>query len=268
MKLLFKILIRLGLVLLAIYVLIITALYFNQENILFHPTKLDKNYVFESEVPFEEINMKTRDNKNLNGLLFKAKESMGLVFYVHGNAGNIKGWSGIAETYTKLNYDLFIFDFRGFGKSEGEIENEEQFYDDIRQFYKLMKQRYAEKEIMIIGYSIGTGPAAMLASENEPKALILLSPYYNLEDMLERNYSFAPKFILKYAFATNDYLEKIKVPVTIFHGKDDRAIYFGSSLKLKKHFKKTDRLFPLENQGHLGMDENVVYANELRKMLE
>ncbi len=268
MKLLLKILIRFAIALAAIYVAVCCYLYFNQENILFHPTKLAKSHVFESEIPFDEINMTTKDNKQLNALHFKAKNSKGLVFYVHGNAGSIDGWKGIAKTYTDLNYDLFVFDFRGFGKSEGTIESEAQFFEDVRQFYRLMQKQYAEKDILIIGYSIGTGSAAMLASENDPKALILLAPYYNLEDMMKRQYSYAPTFILKYRFETDRYLPKIKVPVTIFHGKDDKAIYFGSSLKLKKLFKKKDRLFPLENQGHVGMDENVVYLNELRKMLE
>jgi pimeloyl-ACP methyl ester carboxylesterase len=167
-----------------------------------------------------------------------------------------------------MHYDVLLFDFRGFGKSEGEIENEQQFLDDTRSFYNTAKLRYDEKHIVVVGYSIGTGPAAMLASENKPKSLILLAPYYNLTDMMKKNYSMVPGFILKYKFATNEYLSKTKVPVTIFHGRQDQTIYFGSSLKLQKHFKPGDRLFPLENQKHGGMDNNLVYQQELRKILD
>lgn len=268
MRLIIKILSRLAILFALLYIGVCCYLYFNQENILFHPTKLAKAHVYDSEVPYEEINLTTPDNKQLNSLLFKAEKPKGLVFYVHGNAGSIDGWKGIAKTYTSLGYDLFIFDFRGFGKSEGSIESESQFMEDVRSFYRLMQKRYAEHQIVIAGYSIGTCAAAMLASENNPKSLILLAPYYNLEDMMKRNYSYAPLFILRYKFETNRYLPKIKVPVTIFHGKDDRAIYFGSSLKLKKLFKPTDRLFPLEEQGHVGMDENPVYLRELSKILD
>lgn len=265
---LLKILSRLAILLAILYVATCIILYFNQESILFHPKKLAVNHVFKSDVAFEELTLETKDNKKLNGLLFKAKAPKGLVFYVHGNAGNLDGWAGIAATYTDMNYDLLLFDFRGFGKSEGTIQNEAQFLEDVQQFYDLMKTRYKEKDIVILGYSIGTGPAAWLASRNHPKSLLLLAPYYNLADMMHKMYPMVPEFILKYKFTTNEYLNQIQVPVTIFHGKKDQAIYFGSSLKLIKHFKSGDQFFPLENQAHVGMDNNLDYLHQLKILLK
>lgn len=267
MKAVRKVLVRLLVSLALIYVFICTLLYFNQESILFHPGKLAMKHQFESDVPFEELFIQAPDGIKLNALLFKAEKSKGLIFYVHGNAGSLNGWKGIAETYTKLGYDLFIFDFRGFGKSQGEISSEEQFYGDVRLCYRNMKERYVEKDITIVGYSIGTGSAAMLAAENNPNALILLAPYYNLHDMMRKNYRGVPAFILRYRFETNRFLPKIQAPVSIFHGKDDKAIYFGSSLKLQKLLKPKDQFFPLEKQGHIGMDENVLYQQELKQIL-
>lgn len=267
MKAVRKVLVRLLIALALIYVFICVLLYFNQESILFHPDKLAMKHKFESEVPFEELFIQTADGIKLNALLFKAEHSKGLIFYVHGNAGSLNGWKGIAENYTKLGYDLFIFDFRGFGKSQGEISSEKQFYDDVRLCYRTMKKRYAEKDITIVGYSIGTGSAAMLAAENSPGSLILLAPYYNLRDMMQKNYRGVPTFILRYRFETNRFLPKIQAPVNIFHGKDDKAIYFGSALKLQKLLRSKDQFFPLEEQGHIGMDENPVYQQELRKIL-
>ncbi|MGK4569129.1 alpha/beta fold hydrolase [Flavobacterium sp. 3HN19-14] len=62
----------------------------------------------------------------------------------------------IAEIYTSLGYDCFIPDYRGYGKSGGEIESESQFLSDVDLLYKDMLKRYAEDKIVIIGYSIGT----------------------------------------------------------------------------------------------------------------
>ena len=125
-----------------------------------------------------------------------------------------------------------------------------------------------ENKIIVLGYSIGTGLASKLASTNKPKLLILQAPYYNLTDMMKQRFSFIPTFILKYKFATNEYLKNCKMPVTIFHGNSDEVIYYGSSLKLKEEFKKQDTLITLNGQGHNGMTENEEYKIELTKILK
>jgi uncharacterized protein len=74
----------------------------------------------------------------LNGLLFKADSSKGVIFYLHGNAGNIGSWGNVATTYTKLNYDVFIIDYRGYGKSEGKINGQEQLFNDNEAAYNAL----------------------------------------------------------------------------------------------------------------------------------
>jgi hypothetical protein len=74
------------------YVLICIGLYFFQEKLIFFPEKLDKNYRFTFNQPFEEINLKTAHDNSLNGLLFRSDRAKGLVFYLHGNAGSLKNW--------------------------------------------------------------------------------------------------------------------------------------------------------------------------------
>lgn len=264
MKRLRKILVYLVVLLLVGYTGLCSWLYFRQENILFYPKRLSRGHRFTSDLPLQELSLSTKDGKQLSGLLFSAAESKGLIFYIHGNAGNVEGWKAAAKVYTKMGYDLMVFDFRGFGKSTGKISSEKQFYDDVRSFYRLATEHYTQEKIVIIGYSIGTGPAAMLASENSPRSLILLAPYYNLTDMMHREYPGVPSFILKYKFETDRFLPKVDAPVTIFHGINDKVIYFGSSLKLQKLFRKKDRLFPLKDQGHGGIDANPVYLEKLR----
>src|SRR5580693_8273538 len=92
-----------------IYIAICGIFFFFQE-------KLEKNYKFRFSQKFEEINIRTKDNKFLNGILFKADSSKGLIFYLHGNAGSLSSWGEVAKTYTDLNYDVFMLDYRGFGK--------------------------------------------------------------------------------------------------------------------------------------------------------
>jgi uncharacterized protein len=250
-----------------IYLIICVGMYFIQEKILFHPKKLESNYIFKFNQKFEELNIPTEDGKKINGLLMKCDSSKGLIFYLHGNAGALDTWGEIGEKYAAVNYDIFILDYRGFGKSEGEISSEKQFYSDVQFAYNELKKRYNESQIVIIGYSIGTGPATMLASQNNPKLLVLQAPYYSITDMMRHTYSFLPTFLLKYKFETCEFIQKTKAPVLVFHGTNDQVIYYGSSLKLKEHFKPGDRLVTLEGASHSGLNNNVQLREELKKVL-
>lgn len=242
-------------------------LYFFQEKIIFLPEKLDKNYSFNFNNKFEELNFKAEDGVSLNGLLFRAKESKGLVFYLHGNAGSLKNWGQISDLYTNLNYDIFILDYRGFGKSEGKIKSEKQLFEDNQIVFDKIKERYSEKNIIVIGYSIGSGMAAKLASENSPKHLILQAPYFSLTDLVKNKYSLIPSFLLKYKIETEKFLDDCKMPLTIFHGDNDNVIYYGSSVKLKNKYKDKIDFITLNGESHNGINENYEYAIQLMNIL-
>src|SRR4051794_5022706 len=117
------------LIILVIRFLVICAvLFFIQEKLIFFPERLHKDYKFDFDQNFEELTIKGSDGVLLNGVLFKTSNPKGLIFYLHGNAGSLRTWGEIAETYTSLNYDLFMLDYRGFGKSAGYINSERQLY--------------------------------------------------------------------------------------------------------------------------------------------
>lgn len=253
--------------LLIAYMLICVLLYFFQEKLIFFPDKLSKDFTFDFDQPFKELNIKTKDGKLLNGLLFTSDSTKGLIFYLHGNAGAINTWGGVAQRYTDLNYDVFIFDYPGYGKSEGTIKSQAQLFEAIQMAYNEMKKRYKEETIVVLGYSIGTGPATKLASNNHPRLLILQAPYYSLTDMMRHTYPIIPTFLLKYKFKTSEYIKECKMPVAIFHGNMDEVIYYGSSLKLKEKLKSTDTLITLNGQGHNGITDNAEYISALGKIL-
>jgi len=250
-----------------IYLIACGLIYIFQENLIFFPEKLDKSYQFSFNQEFKEINIEATDGISLNGLLFKADNSKGLIFYLHGNAGSIKSWGQVAKTYTDLDYDIFILDYRGYGKSEGEIAGEEQLFQDLQTVYDRLKENYSENHIIILGYSIGTGLASKIASTNSPKLLILQAPYYSLTDLVKHIFPIVPTSILKYKFKTNEYLTGSKMPIVIFHGDQDEVIYHGSSIKLKEQFERKITLITLKGQGHNGMTDNPDYQSELQRIL-
>lgn len=247
-------------------ILILGVLYFFQEKLIFYPDKLDKNYHYHFSQNFRELSIKTADDKLLNALLFETDNTKGLIFYLHGNAGSLESWGSVAEVYTDLNYNVFILDYRGFGKSEGKINGEELLYEDNQLAYNKMKELYKEEDILLLGSSIGTGMAAKLAADNSPRLLILQAPFYSLRTMMSSQFYFPP-FILRYQFRTDKFLKQCRCPVVIFHGDNDEIVDYKWSLKLKEEFNDKIQLFILPGEEHNGITENEDYRDELERIL-
>jgi pimeloyl-ACP methyl ester carboxylesterase len=262
-----KMLINIIRVLLALSILVAVLLYFLQERLIFFPERLSAGFSFRFDQPFEEINLRTADNVTLNALLFKSASPRGVIFYLHGNAGSLSSWGAVAAVYTSLSYDVFMLDYRGYGKSGGSIHSELQFYQDVQLAYDAVKARYPENKIVVLGYSVGTGAAAWTAAVNHPRLLILQAPYFNFRDLVRHISPVSPLFLLKYSFETSKYLTHCRMPVVIFHGTKDEVIYYGSSLKLQALLKPGDRLITLDGAGHNGMSDNPRYLEAIDSLL-
>lgn len=241
--------------------------YFGQEKIIFHPTKIAVDTPYKFDHSFKEINLQTKDGFTINSLYFKAKNPKGIIYYLHGNSGDLTGWGDISRVYLDLNYDVFLIDYRSFGKSTGKIISEQQFYDDAQLGYDYLKEQFTENEIIIVGYSIGTGAASYLASVNSPKLLLLQAPYYNMTKVSQRKMPFIPTFLLKYKFENDLNISNTKCPIYIFHGTDDSIISYEDTKKLKQFLKENDEFVTLENKGHAGINENKIYLEKLNELL-
>lgn len=245
------------------YLLLCMLLYFLQNKLLFHPEKLPADYQFTFDLPFEEINYHTAPGITINALKFTAENPVGIVFYLHGNAGSLRNWGYVADIFVQSGYDCLIIDYRGYGKSTGEM-NKAGTVHDIQYIYDQFKDDYKENKITLFGRSLGSGMAAYLAAHNQPQRLIMESPYYSLRDIASHVMPIVPSFLLRFNFNTYQYLPEITCPVYIFHGTEDEVIYYGSSQKLRKYFKASDQLITIENGGH----NNLITFAEYRKHLQ
>lgn len=238
------------------------------EQQIFPGAKLTSNFKFYFPFKFKDEVISTKDHTKLSALLFKANSAKGVIFYLHGSNGALNIWGKIAPIYTRLHYDLFMPDYRGYGKSEGKITGEEQLYSDLQDAYNYVKLTYPEKNIIILGQSVGTGPAAMLAANNHPKKLILQAPYYSLADWIQNVVPAIDTSLIRYKFNTYQFLQKTSAPIIIFHGNADDAIYYGSSQKLKSFFKPGDELITLKGEGHNDFTKNKDYLKALKTILQ
>jgi alpha-beta hydrolase superfamily lysophospholipase len=252
---------------LTLYVAVCTVLYVKQEQLLFFPQPLPSDYQFTFPGAVAQRWITSPDGTRLHGLLFHASHAKGLVFYLHGNGGNVAGWGEVASTYTHLGYDVFLLDYRGYGKSQGKITSQAQLLDDVQSAYQQLVHDYPESQVLILGYSLGTGLATWLAAQHHPKLLILQAPYYSMRDLAMHLYPFVPGFLVRYPLPTNQYIRQVSAPIVVFHGDRDEVVYFGSSQKLKALLKITDTLVVLPGAGHNGMTDNLQYRRTIQELL-
>ncbi|MDP5157058.1 MAG: alpha/beta hydrolase [Flaviramulus sp.] len=212
--------------------MITTTLYFIQEKLLFLPTVLEQDYVFNFRYYFEEITLNTDDGSKLNAVHFKVENSRGVILYFHGNAGDLSRWGKIAEYFVEKQYDVLIMDYRTYGKSIGKL-SEQSFYSDADLFYNHLLKTYNENDIVLYGRSLGTGIASYLASKKNPKQLILETPYYSILDVAKDRFPILPiNQLLKYKFPTFEFIKNVNCDITMFHGTEDNVVPYTSAEKL------------------------------------
>jgi pimeloyl-ACP methyl ester carboxylesterase len=258
------------LLVLVLYVVGCGFLYFQQETLLFHPEKLPANYQFHFPGEYHEYPIATPDGTRLSGLLFKVKAPKGLVFFLHGNGGSLAGWGGVAAIYTRLGYDVFLLDYRGYGKSEGRISSQAQLLGDVEAAYNQLKDKYLEQRIIVAGYSVGTGPAAWLAARHHPRLLLLHAPYYSMADMAAHTiklWPILPGWLLRYPLATNEFVQQVSAPIVLFHGDHDELIPCQSSVRLKALVKPSDQLILIRGGRHDGLFDQPQYQQAVRTIL-
>lgn len=250
-----------------LYICGMTFLYFNQEKFYFHPKTLDVDYQYTFDTPFEEYNIKVDNDNTLNTLLFKSNASKGVILYLHGNAGALHDWGLRAPLYTDNNYDVLFVDYRGFGKNKNTIKSEAMLHQDMQVVYNFLKTKYHEKDIIILGFSIGTGFATKLAANNSPQQLILEAPYYSFESLINAIAPMVPSFLINYKIETYKFIKNVKCPVTIFHGKDDQLITPQDNGVLLSKTKANIKLHLIDKCDHNGIYRSSYYHEKLKIIL-
>ncbi|MBC7511626.1 MAG: alpha/beta fold hydrolase [Ferruginibacter sp.] len=256
-------------VLVFIYAFIGIALFFLQDFFLFHPVKLDRNYRYQFNVPFEEVDIPFNKKDTINLVKFFPVDSIrrGVVIYFHGNKGNINRFAKFAANFTIHGYEVWMEDYPGFGKSIGE-RNENLLYQQAEEIYTIAANKFTTNQIIIFGKSFGTGIAAYVASVKNCKQLILETPYYSIPYLFA---CYAPVYptgsIATYKIPSYQYLQQVKVPITIFHGTDDGVIPYGCAAKLKTVLKKTDEFITIENGTHYNLNDFRLFHQKLDSLL-
>ena len=256
---------KIGKLVIATFLLTLMLLMVFQDRIILHPIKLPKDYVYNFDLFHEELNFQITKDVEINGVFFNVKNPKGLVFYNHGNADHVQRWGKYAKDFTENGYDVFFYDYRGFGKSTGDFTEKEILNDALLVFDKI-SPLYNGKKVIIYGRSLGTGVATFVAKNRIADALILETPYFNLADVGKSWLPFVPfEKILKYDFPSNIWINDVKMPIVIFHGTSDYVVPYSSGKKLAASV--ACKLITIENGSHKNLSTFQKYHVELKKVL-
>jgi len=238
------------LILVTVYAGILLFFYIFQHYFFFRPEVLPQNFQYKYPFPFEEVHYDMEDGGEINGIHFKIPNALGVVFFLKGNSKSVKGWGKFAKDYVGKGYDFFMVDYRGFGKSRGR-RTEAILYSDAQFLYKKLVDQYDEENVIVLGRSFGSGVAARIASWNNPKMLVLDSPYYSFNFNMKRWGFWIPIDLLsRYKIPTNQFLRNVNCPIHIIHGDKDQLISYKQGLKLWEENRDRAKLYTIKGGKH------------------
>lgn len=243
-------------------------IYLVQERFIFKPEKLRPDFVYKYDAPFSELFFDVEPGVRINGLHFTVENPNGLILYFHGNTRSIKGWAKYAQDFFRYRYDVVLVDYRGFGKSTGK-RSEYDMLNDMQFVYKTLTDRYGESHMIVYGRSLGSGFATKIASDNNPRYLILDAPYFSFKKVIQRFLPILPvRWLLRYHLRTDLWIPKVKCHTYILHGTNDWLIPISNSEELKALNPKKITLIRIQGGGHNNLPKFPDYHNFIRDILK
>lgn len=182
---------------------------------------------------YEDMYIDVDKKIRLNAWIVPAKDSNFTILFCHGNAGNISHRIEKVLILNRLGLDVFIFDYRGYGKSKGR-PSEKGLYKDAESAYDFLvsKLKLSPERIIFYGESLGGAVAVDLATKRKVRALIIESTFGSVQDMLKTVYPFLPAFFISSKFDSTRKIKYIHIPKLIINSQNDEIVPFSQSIKL------------------------------------
>lgn len=211
-----------------------SVLYFMQSQFIYRPVK---GVVYTPErlgIEFEDVNLITDDGIEITGWYIPPQRNGYTVLFCHGNGGDIMHRLDTVNLFSEMGLGLFVFDYRGYGDSQGKT-TEAGTYLDAEAAYKWLctRKKISEHRIVIFGRSLGASIAAYVAGKVNCGGVVLENAFTSYAAIGQKMYPYMPvKWFAKFKYDTKEYLESVSCPVLIFHSKDDEIIpyKFGREL--------------------------------------
>ena len=242
-----------------------------QSKLLYYPVREVVYTPEELGLEFEDVIFEASDGVKLSGWYIPAPDAKFTVLFFHGNGGNITHRLDSINFFCNLGVNVFIFDYRGYGQSQGKT-TEQGTYDDAMAAYNWLreKKKIEPENIIMFGRSLGGSVAAWLGARVEANSVVIESGLTSFVDMGKKFYWYMPvKLFARYSYRTIDYVKDLKCPVMFIHSRDDEIVPFEFGQQLYSAANEPKEFVEISgghNDGFLISAE--IYKNAWRNWLK
>ncbi len=238
------------------------------DSVLFHPDRYPVGEWDKNDPTIEDAWFAAPNGRKLNGWFAEAKNPRAVVLYTEGNGGNITNRRGLLDLYRdKLNASILIFDYEGYGRSDGS-PSESAILDDARAARRWLANRagVAEKDIVLVGNSLGGSVAVDLAAKDGARALVLENTFASLAELTESHFGRLASKLVTPQLDSASKIAQYKGPLLQTHGTKDATIPFAQGQRLFEAANEPKKFITIPGGGHNdGPSEE--YLQELDRFL-
>ena len=218
------------------YLLLCAAVFFLQGWLVFAPNRTLDRTPEDLGIPFRSPELSTSDGVRLSAWLLAADEPRGALVFCHGNAGNISDRIEAARVFRNMGLSVLLFDYRGYGASNGSPSEDGLYLDAEAAFdYLVEREGFAPEKIAVYGESLGGGVAVHLARHRRVACTITESTFTSIPELGAEIYPWLPVSILaRIRFDNAAKVGDLSAPYMIVHSETDRTIPFSHAEQLRE----------------------------------
>ncbi|HEU4931949.1 MAG TPA: alpha/beta hydrolase [Pyrinomonadaceae bacterium] len=221
----------------------------------FHPVRMSATEITDGA---ETVWFKSADGTRLNGFYFESqsKPEVATIIFFHGNGGNVTNVSWLGQRFAKHGFNVLLFDYRGYGASDGVTGDESGLYadGDAAVAFLVNEKKVRPEKIVLYGHSLGTAVVADVASRGQFGAVVLESGFSSASSVAATALPWLPRmlhFLGKNRFESARKLTKVKSPILIAHGDPDQTIPTSEAHLLFASANEPRKLLILPGAGHV-----------------
>lgn len=252
------------------YLLLVVLVYIRQGSMVYYPTKEIEGTPADIGLKYEEIILRTKDSVNISAWYVPAENERGVLLFCHGNAGNISHRLDSIRIFHDLKLSVLIFDYRGYGKSEGSPMEKGTYLDAESAWeYLVNVKKVHPGKIILFGRSLGSAVAAELALRHKAAGVIIESGFESIPALGAKFYPYLPvRLISRFKYETINKIDKIDMPKLFIHSLQDEIIPYEHGIALFKRAREPKEFLQItgsHNEGFLMSGK--IYTDGLNRFI-